>query len=262
MQGTGPYSAFVDANVWFSRTLRDWLGMLYTVPESPPFVVYWTEDVLAELIYHLRKKNPSWPGDRITGIRDQLAGTFEAGRVERFEVDPTYGGRDPGDAHVHAAAVACRADVLVTCNANDFEWSENTSPYEVMTRTTSSCSSTTRPPSSSRLSSVRCALTGSGAKAKRTWEPRCERRTARSSPNGCWRTCTGRCDRAGAAASVPTPGPFHRQASQPQRLLQLLLGNLLRHHHRVLERHLAPQQPVEVDVERLHVGVQRDRVVQ
>ncbi|MBO3089433.1 hypothetical protein [Cellulomonas dongxiuzhuiae] len=45
--------------MWFSRTLRDWLGMLYTVPESPPFVVHWTEDALAELIYHLRKKNPS-----------------------------------------------------------------------------------------------------------------------------------------------------------------------------------------------------------
>lgn len=132
MQGAGPYSAFVDANVLYSRTLRDWLGMLYTVPESPPFVVHWTEDVLAEVIYHLRKKNPAWPGDRITSIRDQLAGTFEAGRVEQFSVDATYGGRDAGDAHVHAVAVACGADVLVTCNATDFKWDENTSPYEVM----------------------------------------------------------------------------------------------------------------------------------
>ena len=132
MQGTGQYSAFVDANVWFSRTLRDWLGMLYTVPESPPFVVHWTEDVLAELIYHLRKSNPGWSGDRITGIRDRLAGTFEAGRVERFEIDATYRGRDTGDAHVHAAALACRADVLITCNADDFTWDENTSSYEVM----------------------------------------------------------------------------------------------------------------------------------
>ncbi len=132
MQGIGPYSAFVDANVWFSRTLRDWLGLLYVTPEEPPFVVHWTEDVLAELIYHLRKKNPTWPGGRITGIRDQLAGTFEAGRVERFEVDASYGGSDLDDAHVHAAAVACRADVLVTCNVDDFTWDEDTSPYEVM----------------------------------------------------------------------------------------------------------------------------------
>jgi predicted nucleic acid-binding protein len=132
MQGVGPYVVFVDANVWFSRTLRDWLGMLYTTPENPPFVVHWTEDVLAELIYHLRKTHPDWPGSRITTLRDLLSATFETGRVADFAIDTTYFGSDPGDAHVHAAAVACGADVLVTCNIGDFEWDENTSPYEVM----------------------------------------------------------------------------------------------------------------------------------
>jgi len=46
VQGTGPYSVFVDANVRYSRTLRDWLGMLYTTPDTPPFVVHWSEDFL------------------------------------------------------------------------------------------------------------------------------------------------------------------------------------------------------------------------
>jgi predicted nucleic acid-binding protein len=132
MQGVGPYVVFVDANVWFSRTLRDWLGMLYTTPENPSFVVHWTEDVLAELIYHLRKTHPDWSGSRITTLRDRLSETFEAGRVAEFTIDATYRGNDPGDAHVHAAAVACGADVLVTCNVSDFGWDENTSPYEVM----------------------------------------------------------------------------------------------------------------------------------
>jgi len=132
VHGLGAYGVFVDANVWYSRTLRDWLGMLYTTPENAPFVVYWTEDVLAELLYHLRREHADWDGRRITTIRDRLAGTFEAGRVEDFVVDGTYAGRDPLDAHVHAAAVACRADALVTCNAADFQWDENTSTYEVM----------------------------------------------------------------------------------------------------------------------------------
>ena len=132
MQGVGPYVVFVDANVWFSRTLRDWLGMLYTIPENPPFVAHWTEDVLAELIYHLRRTHPDWAGSRITTVRDRLSETFEAGRVVEFDIDGTYRGTDPRDAHVHAAAVACRADVLVTCNVGDFEWDENTSQYEVM----------------------------------------------------------------------------------------------------------------------------------
>jgi predicted nucleic acid-binding protein len=132
VQGTGPYSAFVDANVWYSRTLRDWLGMLYTTPDAPPFVVHWSEDVLAELIHGLRKEHPTWSGAKITRVRDLLAGTFEAGRVDDFTVDDSYAGHDVHDAHVHAAAIACRADVLVTMNTDDFVWDENTSPYELM----------------------------------------------------------------------------------------------------------------------------------
>ena len=132
VQGTGPYSVFVDANVWYSRTLRDWLGMLYTTPDTPPFVVHWSEDVLAELIHGLRKQHPTWAGAKITRVRDLLAGTFEAGRVDDFAVDGSYAGRDEHDAHVHAAAIACRADVLVTTNTVDFTWDDNTSPYELM----------------------------------------------------------------------------------------------------------------------------------
>lgn len=132
MHGLGQYGVFVDANVWYSRTLRDWFGMLYTTPDNPPFVVHWTEDVLAEVIYHLRRAHPDWPGARITELRDRLAGTFEAGRVEDYPADASYGGKDVHDAHVHAAAVACGADVLVTVDVGDFIWDENASPYELM----------------------------------------------------------------------------------------------------------------------------------
>lgn len=34
MRGTRTTTVFVDANAWFSRTLRDWLGMLYTRPTT------------------------------------------------------------------------------------------------------------------------------------------------------------------------------------------------------------------------------------
>lgn len=132
MLGVGTYAVLVDANVWFSRTLRDWLGMLYTTPDHPPFVAFWTEDILAELIYHLRKQNPDWPGGRITQIRDLLAGTFEGGRIEDFTIDGEFRGRDPWDRHVHAAAVACRADALVTFNLQDFDQGEDTCCYELL----------------------------------------------------------------------------------------------------------------------------------
>lgn len=129
----GPQRVFVDANVWYSRTLRDWLGMLYTTPDTPPFVVCWSEDVLAEAIYRLRKTHPEWDGSRITTIRDRIAGTFEGGRVDDYATDTEYLGRDPDDAHVHAAAVAGRADYLITFNTKDFQGNDDVAPYEVLT---------------------------------------------------------------------------------------------------------------------------------
>lgn len=54
----GRWVIFVDSNVWYLRTLRDWLGMLYVTPEAPRFHVQWTDDVLAELLYHLGKRHP------------------------------------------------------------------------------------------------------------------------------------------------------------------------------------------------------------
>lgn len=122
---------FVDANVWFSRTLRDWLGMLYTTPDTAPFEIKWTEDVLAEVLYNLRRVHPDWDGGRITRVRDLIARTFEVGRVTDFTVGNHYKGGDALDASVHAAALACGADILLTMNVTDFRWDENESPYEV-----------------------------------------------------------------------------------------------------------------------------------
>ena len=122
---------FVDSNVWYSRTCRDWFGILRTVLDDEPFHILWSEDVLAELMYHLRKSHPEWDGRRITDIRDQLAGTFELGRVEDYTIDPDYAGPDQHDAHVHAAALSGRADYLVTFNTQDFEWVGASNWYEV-----------------------------------------------------------------------------------------------------------------------------------
>lgn len=129
MGGYATHKVFVDSNVLFSRTLRDWLGLLYTAGDAPPFVVCWSEDVLADTIHHLRKRHPEWDGRQTSKVRDLIAGTFEIGRVTDYVVDGSYLGSDPDDAHVHAAAVACRADILLTCNVSDFPECD---AYEVM----------------------------------------------------------------------------------------------------------------------------------
>lgn len=127
MRGVGRHAVFVDANVLYSRTHRDWLALLYL--ESETFQVFWSEDVVTETIYHLRKDHPGWGGAQIAAVRQSICRTFEVGRVDDYVIDPSTTQRDVGDAHVHAAAVACDADILLTSNVADFA---KDAPYEVM----------------------------------------------------------------------------------------------------------------------------------
>lgn len=124
----------VDSNVLYSRTLRDWLALLYLDGEGGLFLVAWTEDILTEAMYHLRRKNPHWSGERTARIRERITETFADGRVVDFQIDGTFQGRDPHDAHVHAAAVASGADILLTANGEDFipvDHDPEELPYEV-----------------------------------------------------------------------------------------------------------------------------------
>lgn len=123
------HRVFVDANVYYSRTQRDWLGLLYLQGESNAFSVFWTEDVLGELVYHLRRQHPGWAGHRISSIRDRLTGVFENGRVADFPVGQLDEVSDPHDLHVHAAALSCDADILLTNNIKDFSSVQH---YDVM----------------------------------------------------------------------------------------------------------------------------------
>ncbi|MFT4225599.1 MAG: PIN domain-containing protein [Micropruina sp.] len=95
----------------------------------PPFQVFWTEDVLAEVIYHLRRKHPDWPGGRLSAIRDRIAEVFEVGRVADFPIDKNWAGVDQNDRHVHSAARACQADILLTADVGDFD--HDAAPYSV-----------------------------------------------------------------------------------------------------------------------------------
>lgn len=126
------HRVLVDSNVLYSKCLRDWLGVLVTREKAAGFVVHWTEEILADVIKHLRRNHPEWTGAQTRRVRDTIAGTFWNGRVEDFVIDGSYAGPDPEDAHVHAAAVSCRADYLVTGNIKDFP-DDGAMPYEVLT---------------------------------------------------------------------------------------------------------------------------------
>jgi len=133
MKGSGTAVVFVDSNVLYSKTLLDWLALIYVSNTSePPYVVHWSDDVMAEAMHHLRKANPGWSGGQIARFRERLEETFEVGHVRDYAVDTSYAGPDPDDAHVHAAAAACQADYLLTCNVRHFRTGADELPYEVV----------------------------------------------------------------------------------------------------------------------------------
>lgn len=124
----------VDANVWFSRTLRDWVCLLAADTHCSLYTVLWTEDILAETLANIRKDRTDLEGGQIAHIREQIIEVFPGGQVRDYA--STYALPDPKDSHVHGAAVAGDADILLTSNTRDFiplGGSEDDLPYELYT---------------------------------------------------------------------------------------------------------------------------------
>lgn len=118
----------VDANVW---SLRDWVLMLEQ--EGASYKTFWTEDILAEVLYHLRREHPTWDGGKILDARRKIIATVEGGHVEDFTVDGSCPWKDPDDQHVHAAALACCAGYVLTNDKGFMDPSVEPDelPYEV-----------------------------------------------------------------------------------------------------------------------------------
>lgn len=76
---------------------------------------------------------PDWPGHKTRAVSDKIREVFEGGRVEDFVPDGRFVGPDPHDQHVHAAALACGAGILLTADSGFSSpvASEAGSPYEV-----------------------------------------------------------------------------------------------------------------------------------
>lgn len=123
---------FVDANVLFSRTLRDWLFLLKLQAENSMFVVMATEDVLAETVYRLRRHYPHWDGGQITRIRSSLTENLDE-MIDDYAILDDYPGNDPDDVHVHSAVVAAGADMLITADSGFLSLRDlaDTLPYEI-----------------------------------------------------------------------------------------------------------------------------------
>ncbi|WP_239068831.1 PIN domain-containing protein [Cellulomonas pakistanensis] len=195
-----------DANVLYSRTLRDWLVLIQLQAEAPPYRTYWTEDIVAEVLYRQRRAHPEWDGRRIALVRDRICGSLEGGRIEDFAVDGEFPG-DRHDQHVHAAAVAAGMDVVLTSDSGfsapavrAISTYEVCAPDAFFVRVDAAAPDLVQPPGVPRPATTALVT------ERPTSTGPCAGRGAPASPSGCavtsWRTTTSEPGRTGQRATT------------------------------------------------------------
>jgi len=110
------FPAFLDTCVLYSSTLRD---TLLRIAEEGAFLPLWSTDVLAELKAVLEREADLEPA-RTTRLVALMQQAFPASDVVDYQVLIDAMTCHPKDRHVLAAAVAGRAQVLVTFNVKHF----------------------------------------------------------------------------------------------------------------------------------------------
>ncbi|MFB1427003.1 MAG: hypothetical protein DI613_17740 [Kocuria rhizophila] len=122
----------VDANVLVSRTTLDWLHFLREFNEGM-FQLHITQDIQAEAIRALRRIHPRREGGAIRDRVEKISEVMDE-MVDDFPGTLPFTGEDEGDYHVHAAAVAGRADLVLTFNAaTDLTTTPDEEHYDVIT---------------------------------------------------------------------------------------------------------------------------------
>jgi predicted nucleic acid-binding protein len=108
-----------DANILFSRTLRDYF--LYAADEGA-IEIHWSREILAEMSRNLREKL-GLSTDSTSRLEQLMNDYIEYALVE---IDSDYLAvvdavqMDAGDRHVLAAALSVDADILLTDNTKHF----------------------------------------------------------------------------------------------------------------------------------------------
>lgn len=108
----------LDANVLYPRPLRD---TLLRVAETELYGVYWSERILDEVTRNLVADGRA-TDEQSRRLTDAMTAAFEGAAVPQDAIDHIEPGmtNEPEDRHVLAAAVAARADAVITLNLKDF----------------------------------------------------------------------------------------------------------------------------------------------
>ena len=134
-----PLRALYDANALYPNTLRD---ILIRVTQANLVQARWTRSILYEMERAIRRNRPDIDPAKLAVLRDRMNASLRDCEVEGYEsLKDCLKLPDADDRHVLAAAIACRADAIVTFNLSDFprmRWHSGASKHGALT---SSCSS-------------------------------------------------------------------------------------------------------------------------
>ena len=122
------FTALYDANVLYPAPLRD---LLMQLAMTELFRAKWTEEIHEEWIRNVLKNRTDLKREQLERTRDLMNKHVLDCVVDGYqELIPTITLPDEDDRHVLAAAIRCKADVIVTFNLKDFPASELTK-YDV-----------------------------------------------------------------------------------------------------------------------------------
>ncbi|MFD2768579.1 PIN domain-containing protein [Micromonospora eburnea] len=112
-----PFSVLLDANVLVPNALRD---TLLRVAEADFYRPLWSQDILAETRRTILRLRPSIDPERLDAMFACMNEAFSDALVTGYESLIEGMTNHMDDRHVLAAAVAGRADVIVTNNLRHF----------------------------------------------------------------------------------------------------------------------------------------------
>ena len=122
------FTALIDANVLYSIAVTD---LVMELASTGLFRARWSQDIHAEWMRHVQKDLPHLPVSAIERRRTAMDRAFPNALVCGYEsLIPALTLPDPGDRHVLAAAIAGRADGIVTYNLKDFP-TTNLAPHGI-----------------------------------------------------------------------------------------------------------------------------------
>jgi len=126
-----PPRAIIDACVLYSAPLRD---LVVRLGQSGLLQARWTDEIHDEWMRNVLKNNPKVSRDRLERTRSLMDGAIRDSLVVGYStLVPSLDLPDPDDRHILAAAIQCKAGVILTFNISDFP-AEALAPYGVDAR--------------------------------------------------------------------------------------------------------------------------------